>query len=148
MPPPLFTNKYRRRLISHRSTKFRFSSLASMEVSHHLLTSWLRLELWICRRESTALYTHSEMPWIDLLRSKALLLAPPNDIGRPQHSLKTGIYCVVDASPPLSKQRRGYLIYWPEYTTWDDDSISAIKRNRVTFMRYPSISTVESVTVC
>ena len=28
------------------------------------------------------------------------------------------------------------MIYWPEYTSWDDDAISTVKRNRVTFMRY------------
>jgi hypothetical protein len=68
-------------------------------------------------------------------------------MGRPQHSLKTGIYFIPDASPPLFKQRGGYLIYWPEYTTWDDDATSTIKRNRVTFMRYPCIETVENVTI-
>ncbi|KAI0959615.1 hypothetical protein AcW1_004397 [Taiwanofungus camphoratus] len=29
-----------------------------------------------------------------------------------------------------------YVIYWPEDTTWDINTISSVRRNRVTFMRY------------
>ncbi|THG96228.1 hypothetical protein EW026_g5569, partial [Hermanssonia centrifuga] len=29
-----------------------------------------------------------------------------------------------------------YAIYWPEDSTWDDDAVSSVQRNRVTFMRY------------
>ncbi|KAF8306077.1 hypothetical protein DL93DRAFT_2172249 [Clavulina sp. PMI_390] len=67
---------------------------------------------------------------------KQLLLAPPNEMGRPQPSLKTGIYFLPDSAEPMSKHRGGYVIFWPEYTTWDDNAISTVKRNRVTFMRY------------
>lgn len=28
-----------------------------------------------------------------------------------------------------------YVIFWPQDTTWDDDAISSVARNRVTFMR-------------
>ncbi|KAF8306094.1 hypothetical protein DL93DRAFT_2232719 [Clavulina sp. PMI_390] len=67
---------------------------------------------------------------------KALLLAPPNEMGRPQPSLKTGVYFLPDMAGPKSKHREGYIVYWPEYTTWDDGATSTVKRNRVTFMRY------------
>lgn len=38
----------------------------------------------------------------------------------------------------MSKGRGGYVLYWPEYSTWDDNAVSTVKRNRVTFMRFVS----------
>jgi hypothetical protein len=29
-----------------------------------------------------------------------------------------------------------YVIFWPQATTWNDDAESAVRQNRVTFMRY------------
>lgn len=29
-----------------------------------------------------------------------------------------------------------YIIFWPEDSTWNDDTISTVARNRVTFMRF------------
>lgn len=75
--------------------------------------------------------------------SKALLLAPPNEAGRPQPNLKTGIYFIPDNAGHISKARGGYVIYWPEYTTWDDDATSTVKRNRVTFMRFVGFSCLD-----
>ena len=33
-------------------------------------------------------------------------------------------------------EERAYVLYWPENTTWDDQAVSTVQRNRVTFMRY------------
>ncbi|KAG8989467.1 hypothetical protein FRB94_014374 [Tulasnella sp. JGI-2019a] len=58
-----------------------------------------------------------------------------------QHELRSGIYLLVrptlnsslttTTSPPVV-----YVIYWPEDTTWDDSATGAVRRNRVSFMRY------------
>jgi len=48
--------------------------------------------------------------------------------------LRSGIYFVQPPSPSHNDPRV-FVIYWPEETTWDDDAISSVKRNRVTFMR-------------
>ena len=49
--------------------------------------------------------------------------------------LRSGIYFV---QPPSSSHDdpRVFVVYWPEETTWNDDAVSSVKRNRVTFMRY------------
>ena len=49
--------------------------------------------------------------------------------------LRSGIYFV---QPPslLHTDPQVFVIYWPEEATWDDDAVSSVKRNRVTFMRY------------
>ena len=45
--------------------------------------------------------------------------------------LRAGIYILrLDGEPVLS------VIFWPEDTTWHDDAVSSVCRNRVTFMRY------------
>ncbi|TDL23181.1 hypothetical protein BD410DRAFT_839090 [Rickenella mellea] len=49
--------------------------------------------------------------------------------------LRPGLYAL------LSPKRHGvdrnlYIIFWPEETTWNDDAISTVARNRVTFLRY------------
>ena len=36
---------------------------------------------------------------------------------------------------PDSKHEQMFVIYWPEDTTWDDDAVSAVRKNRVTFIR-------------
>ena len=46
-------------------------------------------------------------------------------------SLRSGLYLLGPHSNSIL-----YAIYWPEDTTWDDDAISSVQRNRVTFMRY------------
>ena len=48
--------------------------------------------------------------------------------------LRSGIYFVQPPSPSHDDPRF-FVIYWPEETTWDDDAVSSVKRNRVTFMR-------------
>ncbi|KAK0489058.1 hypothetical protein IW261DRAFT_1602879 [Armillaria novae-zelandiae] len=57
-----------------------------------------------------------------------ILTGPQSDLGP---SLRSGLYAL--DSPTWE---RLFVIYWPEDTTWNDDAISAVKRNRVTFMRY------------
>jgi len=49
--------------------------------------------------------------------------------------LRSGIY-FVQPSSPSSHDPRTFVVYWPEETTWDDDAVTSVKRNRVTFMRY------------
>ena len=66
-------------------------------------------------------------------RSANALLASRNNSVTPH--LRSGIYFV--QPPSLSRDDpRVFVIYWPEDTTWDDDAVSSVKRNRVTFMRY------------
>ncbi|PSR93745.1 hypothetical protein PHLCEN_2v4640 [Hermanssonia centrifuga] len=48
-----------------------------------------------------------------------------------QRILRSGLYLLRDAAQDLV-----YAIYWPEDSTWDDDAVSSVQRNRVTFMRY------------
>ncbi len=47
-----------------------------------------------------------------------------------QRILRSGLYLLRDAAQDLV-----YAIYWPEDSTWDDDAVSSVQRNRVTFMR-------------
>ncbi|KAK0217804.1 hypothetical protein IW262DRAFT_1093615 [Armillaria fumosa] len=56
-----------------------------------------------------------------------ILIGPQPDLGP---SLRSGLYALNS-----SVSERLFVIYWPEDTTWNDDAISAVKRNRVTFMR-------------
>jgi hypothetical protein len=43
--------------------------------------------------------------------------------------LRSGLYILRDAE-------QIFVIYWPEPSTWNDDAVSSVRRNRVTFMRY------------
>ena len=61
-----------------------------------------------------------------------VLLVNKDSSGTPH--LRSGIY-FVQPSPPLDDDPPLYVIYWPEETTWDDNAVSSVKRNRVTFMR-------------
>lgn len=49
-------------------------------------------------------------------------------------ALSTGLY-IVRANKTDLADKRYYVIYWPEDTTWDDSAASSVCRNRVTFMR-------------
>ncbi|KAH8980307.1 hypothetical protein EDB92DRAFT_1937150 [Lactarius akahatsu] len=42
----------------------------------------------------------------------------------------------VNPSGAAIAQEQTYVLYWPEDTTWDDNAVSTVQRNRVTFMRY------------
>jgi hypothetical protein len=65
-------------------------------------------------------------------RSANALLAGRDNSATPH--LRSGIYFVQPPSPSHDDPRF-FVIYWPEETTWDDDAVSSVKRNRVTFMR-------------
>ncbi|KAG8900599.1 hypothetical protein FRB99_005954 [Tulasnella sp. 403] len=69
-----------------------------------------------------------------------LLLVPDDFTSHVQPRLPSGIYALI---PPNSRhdglsndQPAIYIVYWPEETTWDDDAIGTVRKNRVTFMRY------------
>ena len=62
-----------------------------------------------------------------------LLLASKSNSTMPH--LRSGIYFLQPQSPSNDDPRL-FVIYWPEETTWDDDAVTSVKRNRVTFMRY------------
>ncbi|KAG8900672.1 hypothetical protein FRB99_005823 [Tulasnella sp. 403] len=69
-----------------------------------------------------------------------LLLVPDDVTSHVQPHLRSGIYALI---PPRSQQYIApgalpviYIVYWPEETTWDDDAIGTIRKNRTTFMRY------------
>ena len=47
-------------------------------------------------------------------------------------ALRSGLYLL---RPPEDSHGVVYVIYWPEETTWDDDAISSVRRNRYTFIR-------------
>ncbi|KAF9525383.1 hypothetical protein CPB83DRAFT_772200, partial [Crepidotus variabilis] len=47
--------------------------------------------------------------------------------------LQPGLYIAV---PPNSSGDELYMVFWPENGTWKDDAQSAVRRNRITFMRY------------
>ncbi|KAG8903433.1 hypothetical protein FRB99_003282 [Tulasnella sp. 403] len=69
------------------------------------------------------------------------LLAPYDTTSTIHAHLRSGIYAL---TLPNSQQTGGsfnprpaiYIIYWPEETTWDDDAVGTVRKNRVTFMRY------------
>ncbi|KAH9054521.1 hypothetical protein EDB87DRAFT_1834757 [Lactarius vividus] len=65
----------------------------------------------------------------------ASLLLAPSDVSSSQWWLSSGLY-IVTASATGPADERHYVIYWPEYSTWDDSAASSVRRNRVTFMRY------------
>ncbi|KAF7370362.1 VWFA domain-containing protein [Mycena sanguinolenta] len=50
--------------------------------------------------------------------------------------LRSGLYVLCPPDIATAVSRQIFVIYWPESTTWNDDAISAVRRNRVTFMRY------------
>ena len=52
--------------------------------------------------------------------------------------LRSGLYIMRTSTSNAEEQT--YVLYWPEDTTWDDNAASMVQRNRVTFMRYQSIS--------
>ncbi|KAJ7739823.1 hypothetical protein B0H16DRAFT_1567947 [Mycena metata] len=69
---------------------------------------------------------------VDELTAHALCLSKDNTVGP---SLRSGLYLLRSyATEPGEEQI--FVIYWPEDTTWDDNAISSISRNRETFMRY------------
>ncbi|EMD40863.1 hypothetical protein CERSUDRAFT_121499 [Gelatoporia subvermispora B] len=50
-------------------------------------------------------------------------------------TLRSGLYVLRPSTPPEDCEKL-YVIYWPEDTTWSSTSLSSVRKNRVTFMRY------------
>ncbi|KAI0692274.1 hypothetical protein BC835DRAFT_1277959 [Cytidiella melzeri] len=48
-----------------------------------------------------------------------------------ESTLRSGLYLIRDSAANVV-----YVLYWPQDTTWDDNAISSVSRNRETFMRY------------
>jgi hypothetical protein len=48
--------------------------------------------------------------------------------------LRSGLYIMRTLTS--TEEEQSYVFYWPEDTTWDDNAVSTVQRNRVTFMRY------------
>ncbi|EIW81351.1 hypothetical protein CONPUDRAFT_82336 [Coniophora puteana RWD-64-598 SS2] len=65
------------------------------------------------------------------------LLKKEDERGSGSPSLRSGLY-ILRVSAAQLEDNRVYVIYWPEDTTWDDNAISSVRRNRITFMRYLS----------
>jgi hypothetical protein len=63
-----------------------------------------------------------------------ILMEDTSDDNHKVTDLRSGIYFFLPDLP--ESLDIVYVIYWPERTTWDDDAISSVQRNRVTFMRY------------
>ncbi|CAE6455357.1 unnamed protein product [Rhizoctonia solani] len=70
--------------------------------------------------------------------NSAALLSRVNGPGDSNTNLRSGLYLVLDPNhKSLGPAKHGYIVYWPEDTTWDDQAASSsVRRNRVTFMRY------------
>ncbi|KAG8795918.1 hypothetical protein FRC12_008173 [Ceratobasidium sp. 428] len=75
--------------------------------------------------------------------SEALLSATASSAS----GLRSGLYIVLplDNGGQDDPTRSAYIVYWPEDTTWEDKAISSVRRNRVTFMRYLSKLTDQTV---
>nr|GAT56845.1 predicted protein [Mycena chlorophos] len=79
---------------------------------------------------------------IDEEKSRALL-QPWNDVSP---HLRSGLYVLRASKTRVDDAEQIFVVYWPEDTTWNDDATSAVRRNRVTFMRY--LTKISDQTVC
>jgi hypothetical protein len=67
----------------------------------------------------------------NVILSATLLLNSTDDVDNvAQKSLRSGLYFINDVPKNFV-----YVLYWPQDTTWNDNTISAVSRNRETFMR-------------
>ncbi|KAK7025067.1 VWFA domain-containing protein [Favolaschia claudopus] len=69
---------------------------------------------------------------VDELTANALCTSTDDAVGP---SLRSGLYLLRTFSAQSGKEQI-FVIYWPEDTTWDDNALSSVARNRETFMRY------------
>ncbi|KAJ7231899.1 hypothetical protein B0H12DRAFT_204922 [Mycena haematopus] len=60
--------------------------------------------------------------------------------------LRSGLYVLRASDTETAASQQVFVIYWPESTTWNDDAISSVCRNRVTFMRY--LTKVSDQAIC
>jgi hypothetical protein len=52
--------------------------------------------------------------------------------------LRSGLYILRHENAEAERDIL-YVIFWPQATTWNDDAESAVRQNRVTFMRYEAL---------
>lgn len=71
------------------------------------------------------------------------LLVPQREATGEEPLLRPGLYIMRTFTSTLEEQT--YVLFWPEDMTWDDRAASMVRRNRVTFMRYGSISYQRSI---
>ena len=67
-----------------------------------------------------------------LSRAHQLLSATDDSTGP---RLRSGLY-FVRMTLLSAEEEQLFIVYWPEDTTWNDNAISTIRKNRITFMRY------------
>ncbi|EJF62764.1 hypothetical protein DICSQDRAFT_57253 [Dichomitus squalens LYAD-421 SS1] len=77
---------------------------------------------------------------VDFLRHKgivdeeiasAMLQPTDSSVDPTRPELRSGMYIHLREGEEVM-----HVIYWPEDTTWDDDCLPSVSRNRITFMRY------------
>jgi len=51
-------------------------------------------------------------------------------------ALKGGLYALIPPNQESKSDITLCMIFWPEDTTWDDDSPLSVAKNRVTFMQF------------
>jgi hypothetical protein len=64
-------------------------------------------------------------------RARVLLSAKDGSSGP---HLRSGLYLVRSVNAAATGEQL-FAVYWPEDTTWNDDAMSSVRRNRITFMR-------------
>ncbi|KAJ6519114.1 hypothetical protein C8R45DRAFT_851769, partial [Mycena sanguinolenta] len=78
--------------------------------------------------------------------ARALRLSNSADNSSVPH-LRSGLYVLRTSDMAITQvSQQIFVIYWPESTTWNDDAISSVRRNRITFMRY--LNKVADQVVC
>ena len=86
-----------------------------------------------CIDENTYVELNTSFSFLpnNYLRS-AHLLATQHQESTDQLTLRPGLYLLnlTHLQPGLV-----YVIFWPEGTTWDDNAITSVSRNRATFIR-------------
>ncbi|KAI9437934.1 hypothetical protein BJY52DRAFT_1381767 [Lactarius psammicola] len=76
-----------------------------------------------------------EMSAVDAEMARELLIPQRDYAARGADPiLRSGLYIIRTFISRAEEQT--YVLYWPEDTTWDDNAVSTVQRNRVTFMRY------------
>jgi len=62
---------------------------------------------------------------------------PRSQLAQTEPFLRSGLYLLHGTQTPLPENgHRVYVIFWPEDTTWSNNTTSSAKKNRVAFMRY------------
>ncbi|CAE6468546.1 unnamed protein product [Rhizoctonia solani] len=73
-------------------------------------------------------------------RGSEQLIFKRDSKGEQSSALRSGLYLTMSRdSMSQGSSKTGYIFYWPEESTWDDQAASlssTIRRNRETFMRY------------